>query len=94
MKIVLARPDVSIPLHVAVILVMSVLGNLLGAIWYVTGRASSCEVSPLLSVSCALFSIFPWNLRHTRFFVRGRLTAGLTIGLAAILALVGTACRL
>ncbi len=93
MRIVLVRPDVSVPLHVFVISLVGAIGDVGASIWYLTHIHSMCAALPVFSVSSALFAILPWNLRHARVNVGGRRLAGLLIAGAVLWGVAAMWCR-
>lgn len=93
MRILLVRPDVSVPLHVYIITVFGVIGGVGATISYLTGFRSMCELLPAFSMSGALVAALPWNLRRSRANFGGRRLAGLLVAFAVFTGVMAILCR-
>jgi hypothetical protein len=63
-RVLLFRPDVSVPLPVLVSFMAGAAGGIAGFIWLFTHLASPFTALPVISASLALMAVLPWNLRH------------------------------
>jgi len=84
--------DVVVPLYVMVSLLLGALGASAACIWLLAGLGPLCEILPVVSASCALIAVFPWNL-HRAYGLDGRRVAVWLIALAILCAVEAVRCR-
>ncbi len=87
----LADSDVSIPPYVLIVFFLGAAGFFASFIWRFAGRGSSCDVSPVASLSVILLALLPWRLRHR--WPRLRRTVMLLALLAIMFAVESVWCR-
>jgi hypothetical protein len=63
-RIVLAEPDVSISVPIAISILVGAIAGTGACVWFLAGLSSLCQIFPVVSVSAALFAPAPWAFRH------------------------------
>lgn len=89
MKVLIAKPDVFVPLGALVGAVVGSLSLAGATVALAFGRASMCQLLPVYAAGCGLSAWAPWELHRTRFD-GGRRARRLALGLL-ILSLLASA---
>jgi hypothetical protein len=92
-KILLARPDVFVPLHAVVMFFVGALVGVGTAASVLAGLGSRCGSMPYFAASAASCAPLFWSLRHARG-VPGRRAAVVLIAFSIVAAVASFACAL
>jgi len=96
-RVVLFKPDVSMPLHLYVLFLVGAIVLVGAFISFLARWLSLCDALPFISIGALLIAVFPWNLRHMESRhprLRLRRTAVVLIAFAVLTAIEAIRCRL